>query len=64
MDDCLISRVQAIYPDALIVHRLDMATSGLLVLARGSEMHRNLSLQFQNRQVKKALSGCGCWFVE
>ena len=53
MDDCLISRVQAIYPDALIVHRLDMATSGLLVLARGSEMHRNLSLQFQNRQVKK-----------
>ncbi|MDQ5959739.1 MAG: tRNA pseudouridine32 synthase / rRNA pseudouridine746 synthase, partial [Pseudomonadota bacterium] len=37
MDDCLASRVQARYPDALIVHRLDMETSGLMVLARDRE---------------------------
>ncbi|HVZ29742.1 MAG TPA: RluA family pseudouridine synthase [Asticcacaulis sp.] len=51
--DCLIRRVQADYPDALIVHRLDMATSGLLVLARGPEAHRALSRAFADRQVAK-----------
>lgn len=51
--DCLIKRVQTEYPDALIVHRLDCDTSGLLVMARGKEMHRRLSLLFQNRQVEK-----------
>lgn len=51
--DCLARRVQAEYPDALIVHRLDMATSGLLVLARGKAMQRRLSTQFANRQVDK-----------
>ena len=51
--DCLITRVQADYPDALIVHRLDCDTSGLLVLARGKDMHRRLSIQFQDRHVAK-----------
>ena len=51
--DCLTRRVQAAYPEALIVHRLDMATSGLLVLARGKAMQRRLSTQFANRQVDK-----------
>jgi len=51
--DCLISRVQTGYPEALIVHRLDRDTSGLLVLARGKEMHRRLSIMFENRQVEK-----------
>ncbi len=51
--DCLITRVQVDYPDALIVHRLDFDTSGLLVMARGKEMHRCLSILFQNRQVDK-----------
>lgn len=51
--DCLVTRVQAAYPDALIVHRLDFDTSGLLVLARGKAMHRCLSMLFQNRQVEK-----------
>ena len=51
--DCLVSRVQIDYPDALIVHRLDCDTSGLLVLARGKEMHRCLSIGFQDRQVDK-----------
>lgn len=52
-DDSLASRVQADYPDALIVHRLDMDTSGLLVLARGAESHRHLSRLFRERQVNK-----------
>lgn len=51
--DCLAARVQAEYPDALIVHRLDMVTSGLLVLARGAEMHRRLSKLFRERSVEK-----------
>jgi len=51
--DCLIARVQQIYPDALIVHRLDMATSGLLLLARGATMQRRLSMAFAARQVHK-----------
>lgn len=53
MDDCLVARVQAEYPDALAVHRLDMSTSGLLVLARGEEMHRRLSRFFRERQIEK-----------
>lgn len=52
--DCLISRVQVAFPDALIVHRLDMQTSGLLVLARDKETHRQLSLLFQQRAVQKS----------
>ena len=51
--DCLSSRAQARWPDALIVHRLDMATSGLLVLARGLAMQRALSLAFEQRRVHK-----------
>jgi len=51
--DCLAARARARYPDALIVHRLDMATSGLMVLARGAHAQRELSLAFAARQVKK-----------
>jgi len=51
--DCLASRVQSRYPDALIVHRLDMATSGLMVMARGSLHQRQLSIAFAERQVHK-----------
>lgn len=51
--DCLASRIQARFPDALIVHRLDMSTSGLLLLARGEEMHRQLSRLFRERLVDK-----------
>lgn len=53
MDDCLAQRVQAEFADALSVHRLDMATSGLLLLARGKEMHRRLSRLFEERAVDK-----------
>lgn len=51
--DCLSARVQARYPDALIVHRLDMATSGLMVMARGMAAQRELSRAFAAREVSK-----------
>jgi tRNA pseudouridine32 synthase/23S rRNA pseudouridine746 synthase len=51
--DCLSARVQARYPDALIVHRLDMATSGLMVMARGAAVQRALSQAFAAREVNK-----------
>lgn len=53
VQDCLIHRVQQHLPDALIVHRLDMDTSGLVLLGRGPEMQRALSRLFMDRQVYK-----------
>ena len=51
--DCLSARVQQHYPDACVVHRLDMATSGLLLLARGAMVQRHLNACFANRQILK-----------
>jgi tRNA pseudouridine32 synthase/23S rRNA pseudouridine746 synthase len=51
--DCLSSRVQALFADALVVHRLDMATSGLLVMARGALAQRRLNDAFAQRTVHK-----------
>jgi tRNA pseudouridine32 synthase / 23S rRNA pseudouridine746 synthase len=51
--DCLSTRVQHRYPNALVVHRLDMATSGLVVMARGLQHQRVLSKAFANREVGK-----------
>ena len=51
--DCLSRRVQSHWPDAQVVHRLDMATSGLMLFARGAAMQRRLSKTFAARQVKK-----------
>jgi tRNA pseudouridine32 synthase/23S rRNA pseudouridine746 synthase len=49
----LTARVQARHPDALVVHRLDMATSGLMLFARGPQVQRQLSAAFAARQVAK-----------
>ncbi len=51
--DCLSARAQAAYPDARVVHRLDMATSGLLVMARSEHAQRELSRQFAQREISK-----------
>ncbi len=51
--DCLSSRALWHYPDALVVHRLDMATSGLLVMARGAAAQRSLNDAFAARTVLK-----------
>jgi tRNA pseudouridine32 synthase / 23S rRNA pseudouridine746 synthase len=51
--DCLAARVQHAFADALVVHRLDMATSGLMVFARGAPAQRQLSIAFAQREVHK-----------
>ncbi len=51
--DCLSARVQQQFADALVVHRLDMATSGLMVFARGVPAQRVLSRAFAERRVHK-----------
>lgn len=52
--DCLIARLQAAFPEALLVHRLDMDTSGVMVFARTPHAQRHLGLQFEKRYTKKA----------
>ena len=60
--DCLSRRAQDHFPDALIVHRLDMATSGLLLMARSPAVQRLLNAQFEARTVDKqyvaVVDGC------
>ncbi|MGC2166196.1 MAG: RluA family pseudouridine synthase [Gallionella sp.] len=51
--DCLSARIQEVYPDALVVHRLDMATSGLMMFARNLVMQRTLSGMFAERKIEK-----------
>lgn len=51
--DCVISRLQLEYADALTVHRLDQVTSGLMLFARGKELQSVLSSLFERRQVGK-----------
>jgi tRNA pseudouridine32 synthase / 23S rRNA pseudouridine746 synthase len=51
--DCAAVQVQAAYSDALVVHRLDMATSGLMLFARGAEVQRQLSMAFEKRAISK-----------
>lgn len=51
--DCMITRIQQCFADALTVHRLDMETSGILLFARNKTVHRLLSRAFQEREVEK-----------
>ena len=51
--DCLIARVQAVFPMALLVHRLDRDTSGVMIFALTPHAQRHLGLQFEKRQTKK-----------
>lgn len=51
--DSLQLRIQRVWPSASIVHRLDMATSGLLIIALNKQAHRVISKQFEQRQVHK-----------
>jgi tRNA pseudouridine32 synthase/23S rRNA pseudouridine746 synthase len=46
-------RARQSFPDALVVHRLDMATSGLIVFGRGAEMQKSLSRSFREHRVVK-----------
>ena len=54
--DSVSERIKVLFPGCIeqpAVHRLDMDTSGLLVVARTAEAHRNLSIQFQQRKTEK-----------
>lgn len=53
LQDCLSARVQAVYPAALVVHRLDRDTSGLMVMALDLSTQRALNRLFAERQVEK-----------
>ncbi len=52
--DCLISRLQRDYPGASIVHRLDLDTSGIMVIPLNKACHGHISRQFQQRRVEKS----------
>tara|TARA_R110002167_G_scaffold203006_9_gene406984 strand:- start:5859 stop:6515 length:657 start_codon:yes stop_codon:yes gene_type:complete len=52
--DSLQTRVQRVFPNASVVHRLDMATSGIMLMAMHKTSHRHLSRQFELRQTEKA----------
>jgi tRNA pseudouridine32 synthase/23S rRNA pseudouridine746 synthase len=52
--DCLITRLQRRYPTATIVHRLDLDTSGIMVIPLNKPTHAHISRQFQQRNVEKS----------
>lgn len=51
--DCMIARLTRIYPQTLLVHRLDLDTSGVMVFALTRHAQRTLGAQFEARQTKK-----------
>lgn len=51
--DCLETRAKLAFPDALLVHRLDMDTSGVMIFARNKAAQRHLGLQFERRHTAK-----------
>lgn len=51
--DCASVRAQQLYPDALMVHRLDMSTSGVMIMARGAAAQRVLNNAFAGRSTQK-----------
>ena len=53
LSDCLLTRIQAAFPEALLVHRLDRDTSGVMIFALSAMAQRHLGLQFEKRQTKK-----------
>jgi tRNA pseudouridine32 synthase/23S rRNA pseudouridine746 synthase len=56
ISDSVYTRIKKMYPDAtgpLIVHRLDMSTSGIMILAKNIKSYHHLQRQFLKRQIKK-----------
>jgi len=56
--DCLETRVKSEIPEALLVHRLDMDTSGVMVFAMSRTAQRHLGLQFERRHTEKRYQAC------
>jgi len=53
LSDCLIERVQRVFPEALLVHRLDRDTSGVMIFALSPAAQKHLGQQFEKRRTKK-----------
>ncbi len=51
--DCMLSRLQLEHPQALVIHRLDMSTSGLLLFALNKEMQKYMSILFEKKRIHK-----------
>ncbi|NKF51038.1 RluA family pseudouridine synthase [Shewanella sp. WXL01] len=51
--DCALTRLQRVYPDAILVHRLDCDTSGIMVFARNKKAESSIKTQFQDRLITK-----------
>ena len=51
--DCLEARIRSDHPHALTIHRLDMATSGVMVFAQNPNAQRHIGLQFEKRMIEK-----------
>lgn len=51
--DCMITRIQKTHPTASVVHRLDLDTSGIMLVPLNRESHAELSRQFQSRRIDK-----------
>ncbi len=62
--DCVERRLQNLFPNVLTVHRLDMATSGLMIFALTSHAQRHIGLQFEKRQIEKTYIACVDGYVE
>ena len=64
LSDCMLSRVMLAFPDALLVHRLDRDTSGVMVFALTPHAQRSMSMQFEARSTKKTYVACGAGAVD
>ena len=62
--DCLQNRVSRVLPNATIVHRLDMATSGIILMALNKPAHVDISRQFEKRLTKKSYIARVCGEVK
>ena len=58
LSDCMLSRVMLAFHDALLVHRLDRDTSGVMVFALTPHAQRSMSMQFEARSTKKTYVAC------
>jgi tRNA pseudouridine32 synthase/23S rRNA pseudouridine746 synthase len=53
LQDCLEHRLRRVFPESLLLHRLDLGTSGVLLFARSPEARRHIARQFNERRVHK-----------
>lgn len=57
-NDSLLTRAEQDFPDSLLVHRLDMETSGVFLMARSKSVQKHIGLQFEKRRTRKTYVAC------